>query len=225
MDAKRADHLHFGHQLPLIGITILLVEDSRFYSEAVRLLSLRSGARLRRADSIKAAERHLAVYRPDVLIVDLGLPDGVGTDVIEMAQGLDQRPAILATSGAVENGAELAREAGADLFLAKPMADLSAFQQVILRLCRDQSAGARRSLGVVGTTVMADRKSLVEDLERATGLLDRDPIYAAQFILSVAEAAEAHDLAQAARTAVDLGDDDALRVALQKQLTEEGAPV
>ena len=49
---------------PLAGLTILAVEDSRFASESLRLLCLRSDARLRRADSLDQADRHLSVSAP-----------------------------------------------------------------------------------------------------------------------------------------------------------------
>src|SRR6056297_2914004 len=104
---------------PLLGLTVLVVEDSRFASEAMRLLCLRSGARIRRADCIASAERHLNVYRPSVASVDLGLPDGSGLELLERMHAMQPRvPILLGTSGAErEAAARAAGAAGADGFL------------------------------------------------------------------------------------------------------------
>ena len=78
--AKRSPRSALGglRRQCLFAVTILLVEDSRSASEAIRLFAAESGARVRRADSLHAASRHLAIYRPNVVMVDLGLPDGDG---------------------------------------------------------------------------------------------------------------------------------------------------
>ena len=55
---------------PLSDITLLVVEDSKFASDAVRLMALHSGARLRRADCLASARRHLAVYCPNVVMIN-----------------------------------------------------------------------------------------------------------------------------------------------------------
>src|SRR6056300_2029782 len=70
---------------PLLGLTILLVEDSRFSSEAVRIMSLRSGVRLRRADCITSARRHMRLYRPSIAIVDVARAVD-DTDLVQAAQ-------------------------------------------------------------------------------------------------------------------------------------------
>ncbi|HCX69603.1 MAG TPA: response regulator, partial [Rhodobiaceae bacterium] len=107
-------------------------EDSRYACEAMRLLCLRSGARIRRADCIRSARRHLQVYRPSVVVVDLGLPDGNGADLIaELAAAETEKSAVLATSGDDSLEAE-AMAAGAQGFLSKPITSLAAFQQMVL---------------------------------------------------------------------------------------------
>jgi CheY-like chemotaxis protein len=100
---------------------VLLVEDSRVCAEAVRFFCLRSGARLRRADSLRSAHRHLAVYRPSVVLVDLGLPDGSGLSLIEeLAAAPSPTIPVIAISGEDPTICSLAaREAGAIGFFAK----------------------------------------------------------------------------------------------------------
>ena len=179
---------------PLNGLKVLVVEDSRFAAQAVRLLTLYSGARLRRADSLAAAHRHLAIYRPDIVIVDMGLPDGDGAELIgELARADPRVPVLVGTSG--DPGAETsAMAAGADGFLAKPVESLAAFQQLLIGLLPAESAP--RGLRALPDEVVApDAGSLAEDLKLAAEIMREGAApglaYAAQFLGTVARAA--HD--------------------------------
>lgn len=174
---------------PLLGQTLLVVEDSRFASEAVRLMCLHSGARLRRADCLASAHRHLAVYAPTVVLVDLGLPDGSGLDLIaELATAVPRVPVILATSGEDHAEAE-AKMAGADDFIAKPIASLAAFQTVILNhLPKEDLPPSPRPMP--SAAIAPDPVALRDDLAHVAELLSRplDEItaaYVAQFLHSL----------------------------------------
>ncbi|KFE36752.1 response regulator [Thioclava atlantica] len=187
---------------PLIGLTILLVEDSRFASEAVRLLCLRSGARIRRADCLRSAYRHLQTYRPDVVIVDMGLPDGSGSDLIAQILGRGgARPALLGTSG--DSGLRAAAvEAGADGFLEKPVESLSQFQQAILAVLPAEKRPQGLRL-LRDTKIAPDPLALCEDLERIAEVLRNAPAgrtlpYAAHFLAGIALSAHDGDLRKAA---------------------------
>lgn len=117
---------------PLLGLTVLVVENSRFACEAMRLLCLRSGARIRRADNLHHAHQHLKVYRPSVVIVDLGLPDGPGETLLEQLDRATPRVDVLLGTSGDADGAQRALAAGADGFLEKPVQSLAEFQQTIL---------------------------------------------------------------------------------------------
>jgi CheY-like chemotaxis protein len=179
---------------PLLGLTVLVVEDSRYASEAMRLLCLRSGARIRRADSLRAAHRHLSVYRPSVVIVDLGLPDGPGTTLIaELAAASPRVPAILAISGDA-GGEAAARAAGADGFLLKPVASVPEFQRAVLAHLARNITPNRAQPGAEGP-VSPDPLALHEDLAHISRVIGRGPRdgkaidYVAQFLSGVARMA------------------------------------
>lgn len=187
---------------PLLGLTILVVEDSRFACEAMRLLCLRSGARIRRADCLKSARRHLQVYRPSVLVADLGLPDGSGIDLIdELAQATPRVPVILGTSGD-DHAENAAIAAGADGFLAKPVTSLATFQQAVLsRLPSNQQPSGPRAIR--DEVIEPDKMAFHDDMAHVADVLndlagDKVLDYLAQFVGGVARSAQDATLAKAA---------------------------
>ncbi|MEM9348968.1 MAG: response regulator [Pseudomonadota bacterium] len=170
---------------PLLGQTILAVEDSRFACEAVRLLCLKSGARIRRADSLTSARRHLGVYRPSVLLVDMGLPDGSGRDLIFEIARTSPRPVILATSGD-DAARDAALNAGAEGFLPKPITSIASFQAEILKhLPPDRQPKGPRPL--TSEVVAPDEIAYQDDLAHAQeALAAGEAEYGAQFTASLA---------------------------------------
>lgn len=192
---------------PMAGVTVLLVEDSRSSSEAVRLLCVRSGARIRRADTMQAAWRHLSVYQPSVAIVDLGLPDGSGIDLIhELVNANTRIPAILGTT-ADDRLAAKVMETGADGFLLKPIENLAQFQNEVLRALPSEHKKAQ--LRVVSDDIVGpDDAAKRDDYERVYDLLRDDKAeqnveYIAQFLTSIACSTYDAELADAAAALAD----------------------
>lgn len=208
---------------PLLGQTILVVEDSRFACETLRLMCLKSGARIRMADSLRSARRHLQVYRPSVLIVDMGLPDGSGADLLQdLCQATPRVEVILGTSGDPD-GENLALNAGADGFLHKPLGNLGAFQATVLELMPVE----RRPLGpraVVDEHITPDELAYHNDMAHVADLLhDCEDVvtidYIGQFLSGVAQAAKDVEIEKIARDLVKARDLNEPVMGLLGQLT------
>ncbi|AWD22812.1 response regulator [Fuscovulum blasticum] len=192
--------------LPLQGLTVLAVEDSRYACDALRLMCQRLGARLRRADSLARAGAHLRCYRPDVVIVDLGLPDGRGEGLIQrLAQ--TRGMVVLGTSGDPA-GRTAALSAGAAGFLEKPVASLALFQETLLaHLPRSQPRATAPQGGVT-----ADPLALTDDLIQAASALDAGPgpddrAYLAGFLSGLARQSQDAGLAAVSAALRDPGAD------------------
>ena len=179
---------------PLLGLTVLVVEDSRFASEALRLLCLRSGARIRRADCLRSAHRHLQVYRPAVAIIDIGLRDGCGTELIsDLNLAAPRTDVILGMSGDPD-GEAAALAAGADGFIAKPLTSIAEFQDIIL----SKLPGHRHPRGprlIRDEEVSPDPIAYQDDLAHMADIIntakdEHTMDYVAQFLAGVARSAE-----------------------------------
>ncbi len=188
---------------PMLGLTVLVVEDSRFACEAMRLLCLRSGARIRRADCLRSARRHLQVYRPSIVIIDMGLPDGSGAELIqELNTALPRVDVILGTSGDDMKEAE-ARAAGADGFMAKPLTSLASFQSEIISVMPEdmRPSGLREIIDeIVEPDPIAFHDDMAHVAEMLTTEADAKTLdYVAQFLAGVADSARDAPLLAAAR--------------------------
>ena len=204
---------------------VLLVEDSLTAGEAVRLMCITSGARLRRADCMTSARRHLRIYRPDVAIVDMGLPDGDGAELIaELAQANPRTQTIIGLS-ADPSRASAAMEAGADSFIEKPLNSVAGFQSAILMNLPHH----RRPMDIrllPDLAFEADQRALQEDLIHALELLNntRDGAnsgYLAAFVTGVARTASDPTLEQAAEQYSTTQNPSDLRAALTDFLADK----
>ena len=196
-----------ANALPFRGLTLLLVEDSRFTCDALRLICLRAGGRLRRAETLAGARAYLGRFRPDLAIVDLGLPDGRGEGLIAelVAQGLP----VLGMSGDPDGrGAALA--AGATGFVEKPIGAIAAFQTLIQGLVGRDPADPPGFGAMPPPDSVADPLAFQDDLRRASDLIGAGNAsgadtgnagYAAGFLRSLGRAAGDTDLERAAADA------------------------
>ena len=210
---------------PLHGLMVLLVEDSLTAGEAVRLMCITSGARLRRADCMTSARRHLRIYRPDVAIVDMGLPDGDGAELIaELAQANPRTQTIIGLS-ADPSSATAAMEAGADSFIEKPLNSVAGFQSAILMNLPHH----RRPMDIrllPDLAFEADQRALQEDLIHALELLNNtkdgaNSGYLAAFVTGVARTASDPTLEQAAEQYSTTQNPSDLRAALTDFLADK----
>jgi two-component system KDP operon response regulator KdpE len=135
---------------------VLVVEDDLSIRESLAR-GLVGAGHVVRSEATGAAALAAAVdWRPDVVVLDLGLPDIDGTDVLRMLRGVSAVPVIVAT--ARDDEAEIVRllDRGADDYVVKPYsaAHLEARIRAVLRRADQGPAGDDGEL-VVGDLVVA----------------------------------------------------------------------
>ncbi|GAA1544377.1 response regulator transcription factor [Actinomadura kijaniata] len=147
--------------------SVLVVEDDANVRTAlIRELSARSHV-VRSVGTAMDALREVTQDPPDAVVLDLGLPDLDGGEMLKMLRGVSDVPVIIAT--ARDDEPEIVRllNAGADDYLIKPFSaeHLSARLSAVLR--RASRSGPTAELRVGGLHI---------DLDRRTAGLDGKPL-------------------------------------------------
>jgi len=123
---------------------VLVVEDdATIRSSIIRGLTDRGHA-VSSAPTAMAGLEQAVSARPDVVILDLGLPDLDGTAMLRMLRGVSEVPVIVATARDDETEIVSVLDAGADDYVTKPfgVAQLDARIRAVLRRGADERAAA-----------------------------------------------------------------------------------
>ncbi|EOC1317704.1 two-component system response regulator KdpE [Cronobacter turicensis] len=128
-------------------ISVLIVEDEKEIRRFLRTALESEGLRVYDAETLQRGLIEAATRKPDLVILDLGLPDGDGIDFIRDYRQWSQTPVIVLSARSDEQDKIAALDAGADDFLGKPfgIGELQARLRVALR----RHGGASQSDPVV----------------------------------------------------------------------------
>jgi len=139
--------------------TVLIVEDEKEIRRFVRLALENEDLKVFDADTLQRGLIEAATRKPDLVILDLGLPDGDGTDFIRDLRQWSAIPVIVLSARSDEQDKIAALDAGADDYLTKPfgIGELLARVRVALRRHGGQQPEARIQFADVSVDFAARR--------------------------------------------------------------------
>lgn len=105
---------------PVATMDVLVVEDAPEYSQLVSTTLKEAGHRVRTATTIAEAEQALASIPPDLVVLDLTLPDGDGLDLCQTIREQSSAYILMLTGRDDEVDKLIGFRMGADDYVTKP---------------------------------------------------------------------------------------------------------
>lgn len=138
--------------------TALLVEDEPQIRRFVRAALEQEGWQVHEAAELKRALIDAGTRRPDLVVLDLGLPDGDGVDFIAEVRTWSGMPIIVLSARDAEQAKIRALDAGADDYLTKPFGTgelLARIRATLRRQRAPETAGSTVRFGDVEVDLAA----------------------------------------------------------------------
>ncbi|WP_038215991.1 two-component system response regulator KdpE [Xenophilus azovorans] len=151
--------------MPTPSPTAVVIEDEPQIRRFVRAALEAEGWQVHEAATQREGLAAAGTRQPDLLVLDLGLPDGDGTDLIRDVRGWSGVPIIVLSARADEADKIAALDAGADDYLTKPFGTGELLARV--------RASLRRPRAAAGDATAVFRFGAVE-VDRAARLVRRD---------------------------------------------------
>jgi len=125
---------------------VLIIEDEPGIRTVLRVLLEAQGYRCVEADTALRAEIEARSHKPDLLLIDLGLPDADGLKVIRRVRAWSQVPIVVLSARAQEEQKVAALDAGADDYVTKPFSTPELLARLRAALRRDVRGTAPAAL-------------------------------------------------------------------------------
>ncbi len=141
---------------------ILVVEDDPVIREALQALLRSERFRYVEAETAARAMSEARAHKPDLMLVDLGLPDGDGLTIIRSVRSWSPVPIIVLSARSLEEQKIAALDAGADDYVTKPFSAPELLARVRAALRRN----VRGAAAAVSSAIAIGQVQI--DLERRT---------------------------------------------------------
>lgn len=148
------------------GTRVLVVDDERQIRRFLRAALVTQGYEVSEAGGVREAIEVATTSRPDVVILDLGLPDGDGVTVVQNLREWTQTPILVLSVRGQEADKVSALDAGADDYLTKPFST----GELLARL----RAALRRSMRTEEEPVLATGGLVVDIPHRLVTVDDKE---------------------------------------------------
>lgn len=159
-----------SHSLPVV----IVIEDEPSIRRFVRMSLEAEGCQVHESGSVKQGLIDAGTRQPDMVVLDLGLPDGDGVDFIRDLRTWSDIPVIVLSARTIESDKVEALDAGADDYLSKPFGAAELLARVRAQLRRRFLVGGSASTVFAFGKIHADLGKRI--VERAGEPLHLTPI-------------------------------------------------
>jgi len=144
---------------------ILIVEDEESISEPLASALEREGYATEIAPTAEAALEAVRTTEPDLVLLDVMLPDGDGREILRDIRSRGATPVIMLSARGEETDMVVGLELGADDYVSKPFraAELIARIRAVLRRTGEKAAPPASALGVDDVRLDLDTRTVTKD--------------------------------------------------------------
>jgi two-component system KDP operon response regulator KdpE len=130
---------------------VLVIEDEPAIRNVLKVLLEAESYRVIEADTALRAEIETRSHKPDLLLIDLGLPDGDGLSVIRRVRAWSPVPIVVLSARTMEEQKIAALDAGADDYVTKPFSAPELLARVRAAMRRNVHSAEKTSILTLGS--------------------------------------------------------------------------